>query len=176
MASDADTITQLKAENEALRSEIAALLAAGFTAEDDPMPLKDLAWSASEQIQSAVERLPAHGLRLGPVAMRLRGAWSNTGSDLALCFTRTDNDALGELVLGFLPNRSGALAGTGLIPDVLGYTEALATRKLEAAGCAVEVYKSAGAPTESKDRVLRQRPEAGEAVVAGTVVQVWIGM
>ncbi len=159
-----------------MRAEIDALMAAGFTAEDEPIPLEDLLISASGQLQGALDELPNRQLRLGPVTLTLRGAFT-TASDgaLALRFTRTASDTLGEAAVTFAPTRSGALALSGLVPDVTGYTESLATRKLEAAGCVASVYTATGAPDEGLGRVLRQEPEAGEPITAGLKVRIWVG-
>jgi len=167
----------LRAENDALRAELdKALAVAKQIPAGEPalerMRLKDVADSITRQLALAGSALgqARSGLRLGAVSVELRGKASAISDELALDFgVPSGGSAVG---LSFSPASPGSVAATtsGTVPDVTGYTSALARRKLEHAGYSVLVAGVTGAGV-----VTAQSPKGGSNAFAGSVVRVVMG-
>jgi PASTA domain-containing protein len=168
----------LRAENDALRLELDKALAAAkqTPAGGEPalerMRLEDVADSITRQLALASSALGSArgGLRLGAVSVELRGKAAAVRDDVALDFgVPSGGSAVG---LSFSPATTGGAATTraGSVPDVTGYTAALARRKLEQAGYGVLMAGAAGAGV-----VKAQSPSGGSSATVGSVVRVVLG-
>jgi len=60
-------------------------------------------------------------------------------------------------------------------PDLIGYTEIMAIRRLEAANLIVEINYKAVKSSEEENRVVFHHPPAGELVLPMSVVNIAIG-
>ena len=168
------TIAGLRGENEALRTELDRLRAQTPTG-PAPLPspsvmaLADLASSVGVQATAVDDllRSRANGLRLGSVDLRLTGTGTAAGGDVALDLASpSGGSAIG---LSFVPAGSQPAADEGIeVPDVVGYTTALARRKLAARHFAVSVAAVASA----SGIVAAQTPAANTRAASGSVVRV----
>lgn len=166
-------VAALRAENTALREELsrahAMLHALDGASVPSPtrMRLSELASSVSEQVglADAVLRTRASGLRLAGLDLHVRATATADGEDVALEL------GLGEgasaIALRFAPSETpSAELTTRAVPDVRGYTAALARRKLERDGFTVTLSAVAGG------RVVRdQTPSAGSLAPTGSTVR-----
>ena len=169
------TIAALRGENDLLRKELDRLRAAlpgGSTAPPPQgsavMRISDVASSIAGQValvDGLLRSRPA-GLRLGGVDLHVRGTGTAVGDDVALDLgSPAGGSAVG---ISFLPGRSeGGDRPEAPVPDVIGYTPALAERKLLARGFAVTVTRMSGA----RGTVLEQLPPPGTTAPAGSVVR-----
>lgn len=167
----------LQAENLALRRELDRLAAAAPPPPGAPPPvdqrmrLEDMAHSIARQVALAGQTLAGtgSGLRLGGVALEVRGRATTLDQDVAIDFATGGAGTGGSSVgLSFTPARSEAANGSsGAVPDVTGYTPALARRKLEGQGFAVSVAATGGVP----GRVAQQHPAAGSVAQHGALVR-----
>lgn len=172
-----DRISALTGENAALRAEVDRIRAAldrasGSTAfPETVVRLEDVASSIGEQLVAADQnlRLSARGLRLGAVELRVQGAASVVGQDVAL-----DLAAPGGGSAVGLRFATGTSPQSGDVPvpliDVRGYGPALARRKLTEQGFNV-VFVRAAAAEAARGVVSEQAPAPGAFVFPGAVVR-----
>jgi hypothetical protein len=178
----------LAAKNEALAAKDEQLQALGqqlAAATSDNAPettIEDLASSTAEQLQRVRQTLQdgQSGLRLGKVALQLKVMAGRTGGSVALPQTRqiekVGAGALGSLDLAFIPETAAPAARPQLTaPRVLGYTEALARRKLAERRLGVELVYRLVTSAAEHGRVVLQRPEPAAPVAEGAVVLIAIG-
>ncbi len=131
----------------------------------DAMAIDGLARSVGQQLSSAQRVLADHPMRLGQVSVTLRGVAVPAGNQVALSFGEAGPTS--EVQFGFLPTRpTGAV-----LPDLRGYTEPLARRKLAKLGLEVAVVGVPGAPGV----VQSHTPAAGTPVEAGMRVDLSVG-
>jgi hypothetical protein len=133
------------------------------------MRLEDVASSIAEQVASVDGFLAvqARGLRLAGVTLDLRAASAKLDEDVAL-----DLDAPGggsRVGLAFMAGGAtpAGNAASVAVPDVRGYTAALARRKLVAAGFAM----SSASRIDARGVVEQQVPGAGAQVAHGSTVR-----
>jgi hypothetical protein len=167
----------LQAENLALRRELDRLAAAAPPPGAPPpvdqrMRLEDMAHSIARQVALAGQTLAGtgSGLRLGGVALEVHGRATTLDQDVAIDFATGAGAGGGgsSVGLSFTPARNDAANGSsGAVPDVTGYTPALARRKLEGQGFAVSVAATGGA----QGRVAQQHPAAGSVAQRGALVR-----
>jgi hypothetical protein len=168
----------LQAENLALRRELDRLAAAAPPPPGAPPPvdqrmrLEDMAHSIARQVALADQTLAGtgSGLRLGGVALEVRGRATTLDQDVAIDFATGAGAGGGgsSVGLSFTPARNDAANGSsGTVPDVTGYTPALARRKLEGQGFAVSVAATGGL----QGRVAQQHPAAGSVAQRGALVR-----
>jgi hypothetical protein len=168
----------LQAENLALRRELDRLAATAPPPPGAPPPvdqrmrLEDMAHSIARQVALAGQTLAGtgSGLRLGGVALEVRGRATTLDQDVAIDFATGAGAGGGgsSVGLSFTPARSEAANGSsGAVPDVTGYTPALARRKLEGQGFAVSVAATGGL----HGRVAQQHPAAGSVAQRGALVR-----
>lgn len=171
----------LRAELDALRAELDRVPRAtggnGAPVSAAPMRLEEVAQSVVAQVRQADEALlrSPRGLRLGAVAIEVQGRARTVDADLALDFA--DARAASRLSIAFAASRPAAEAGPapGAVPDVAGYTETLARRKLLAAGYIAVALRGRTSPGDADGaRVRQQRPMAGTAAAPGTTVRLLI--
>ena len=168
----------LRAENDALRVELdKALAVATQTPAGEPalerMRLSDVADSITRQLTLASSALgeARSGLRLGAVSVELRGKASAVSDEVALDFgVPSGGSAVGLSFSPASPTGTLATPTSGTVPDVTGYTSALARRKLEQAGYSVLLAGITGAGV-----VRAQSPKGGSSAAAGSVVRVVMG-
>jgi hypothetical protein len=160
------TIATLRAENDALRAEIKRLNAA--PPGEAVMRLRDVATSLGAQLTLVddVLRSRPDGLRLSGVHVRLAGAGAALDGDVALDLASPlASSAIG---VSFVPRATFASAlREARVPDVRGYTTALAKRKLAASGFAFDVANIPG----SRGLVGEQQPPAGALAPEGSAVR-----
>ncbi len=172
-------LDELRAENTALRHELDRFYAAappppapdGTAPTDERMRLEDLAHSIARQVALASRTLASagSGLRLAGVALELRGRATAMDQDVAIDFAPASAGQGGSSVgLSFTPERADTTHNAmGAVPNVTGYTPALARRKLEQGGFAVSVAATGGA----QGVVAQQHPAAGVQAPRGALVR-----
>jgi hypothetical protein len=170
------TTAVLRAENEALRAELDRLRVRPPAEGGDVRPpsgasvmrIGDVASSVGSQVTLVDDLLRSrpNGLRLGGVDLRLSGAGTAFEGDVALDLgSPAGGSAVG---LSFVPGGSEARpAAEAQVPDVSGYTTALAQRKLVARGFAVAFASVAGA----RGVVSEQSPPPSTLAPTGSVVR-----
>jgi hypothetical protein len=166
----------LRAENEALRAELDRLRVRPPAEGGDVRPpsgptvmrIGEVASSVGSQVTLVDDLLRSrpNGLRLGGVDLRLSGAGTAFEGDVALDLgSPAGGSAVG---LSFVPGGSEARpAAEAQVPDVSGYTTALAQRKLVARGFAVAFASVAGA----RGVVSEQSPPPSTLAPTGSVVR-----
>ena len=175
----------LRAELDALRAELDRLprgpVGGDPTITPSPMLLQEVAESVVAQVRQAEQVLGAspRGLRLGAVALEVQGRARTVDDNLALAFDDLSADprVASRLSLAFAATGSVAEAppASGTVPDVAGYTETLARRKLLAAGYVAVALRGRASPgAEDSARVRQPRPVAGTAATAGSTVRLLI--
>ena len=132
------------------------------------MQLGEIASSVGAQVASADAQLregPSR-MRLAGLALRLQGAAVVLDGAVGLDFEAA---AAGSAVdLHFDGGGGNVDAGAPVVvPDVRGYTPALARRKLQAAGLDVATIAASG----GDGRVREQLPAAGTQALSGTLVR-----
>ncbi len=144
--------------------------------------IEELASSTAEQLHRVRQTLQdgQSGLRLGKVALQLKVMAGRTGGSVALPQARQIEKvgaaALGSLDLAFIPEAAAPAARQQLTaPRVLGYTEALARRKLAERRLGVELVYRLVTSAAEHGRVVLQRPEPAAPVAEGAVVLIAIG-
>jgi len=133
--------------------------------------LQEFASSICEQLVAADQslRLSARGLRLGAVELRVQGAASVVGQDVALDLAApAGGSAVGlRFATGASPQSGDAPAP---LIDVRGYGPALARRRLTERGFNVVLARAAAA--EGARGVISERaPAPGTLVLPGAVVR-----
>lgn len=168
-------VAELKKSIDEILSKLQATEA---TSAGASMTVDDLAVSVGDQLASASEGLAtrAPGLRLGRVTVTLK-ATPGAGADskLRVAAPRNGQDSATEIVLDYLPGGvAAAMATASAVPDVRGYSEQLARRKLAAAGFLAEVqYQIVGDAADTQiGRVLAQSPATA---VEGSVITLFLG-
>ena len=148
--------------------------------------LTDLFDVTQEQIQSASRKILARkgGHRLGKIRMKLKGLPAAGGAGLK--FVSKDEmgtvgaDSLSEIEMEFSPGTESKSRSLPKIPNVVGYTETMATRKLTASGFEIEIVKETVVEKQGKPaqvgRVVRQIPAAKTNADFNTIVTVAIGV
>lgn len=139
-----------------------------------PMRLEEVAQSIAAQVHVADAQLrQANGfIRLGNVQLELQGRASTVDGDVALDFA--DLRAPSHLALAFAQNASTneiSANGPQPVPDVLGYTETMARRKLKSAGFDAIILR------QGVDDVIvvRQVPAPGTVISLNTKIRLMIG-
>jgi len=170
------TIAALTARIAAVQADLDRLRAAPAAGAGGPaaqpgltvMRIADVAASLGNQVALVdhVLRSRPNGVRLGAVDLRLTGMGTALGSDLALDLGYpSGGSAIG---IAFVPSPLDAVGGqTAQVPDVRGYTTALARRKLLGRGFDAIIITSTG----SRGVVTDQSPEPGTVAPAGTAVR-----
>jgi hypothetical protein len=154
-------------------------------------PLVDVVKDLGSQLGTAAKTLDqaALGMVLGDVSISLKGVSSGAGRFEFPTISKLRQVAGAEMStidLTFMPikpiletpPKEPDDKGSG-IPNVLGYTELLARRKLEALQLVVEVsHKAVAKPDAGPSpwgRVVEQSPAPGGAIVPGSRVEILIG-
>ena len=167
-----ERVTQLQSENVALRTELdhlrVQLERGAGTPSASVMRLEDVASSITSQLAVADDTLRSRSsaLRLTGVELRLHGGSTAVGDDLALDFAQTSTG--GAVAMSFATGGAAPPSPTDVaVPDVRGYTPALARRKLVASGFAVTLSTVSG----GRGVVSDQSPAAGSLALSGTSVR-----
>jgi hypothetical protein len=134
----------------------------------DKLRLGEIAASVGTQLAAAdlLLRSSSSQLRLGAIALRLQG--SPAVVDDAIGFDLSS--PAGGSAVDFTFHAAGGASAPGVpvaVPEVRGYTPALARRKLQAAGLSVAISAVANAT----GRVSEQQPAPGTQALPGTQVQ-----
>ncbi|WP_437293996.1 PASTA domain-containing protein [Sorangium sp. So ce426] len=147
------------------------------------MHLGEIAASVGSQLASAdaVLRSSQSQLRLTGLALRLQGAAAIVDNSVGLDFSAP----AGGSAMDFSFHAAGGATNPGepvAVPDVRGYTPALARRKLQAVGLSIAMTTIANATGRdggktpihpgSAGRVSEQQPPPGAQALPGTLVQV----
>ncbi len=166
-------------------AEISALgeqLAAAKSDHPPESSIEDLAQTTADQLGRVRKSLRdgQSGLELGKVSLQLKVLPGQAGGRVALPqakqIEKVGAGALGSLELAFLPESARAgVRPQATTPRVLGYTEALARRKLGARGLGVEVIYQLVATAAEHGRVVLQRPAPDAPVSEGAVVLIAVG-
>lgn len=167
-------LADARAEIAWLRSELKKLKAAtGAISEDSTMRLDDLTGSVGSQLGEFVSHLRHQKatLRLGAVRLDLQGAATAVNGNIGLDLSQPTGGS--AVALTFVPATEPAAEGEGEVPDVVGYSPALARRKVEARGLLAEIAPYSGA-TGTPGTVAKQLPAAGEVVPAGSTVKLLV--
>lgn len=145
------------------------------TVKSGVVSLHAIATSTGEQLGRAHRELSTRkqGLRLSGLSLSLRGeAGVDEEQALGLALDQP-TAAASELKMAWaLPSGGAPTATAGRVPDVSGYTEALARRKLEAAGYTVSLRQTSAAGPAERGRVQRQRPAPGAEADPGDRVEI----
>ena len=146
------------------------------------VPISTLLGNAATQIREV--SLTDSGLQLGTTSLKLTGIASNNGDVIGIKFPELAEElaagsAMSELSVSFTPPAQppappAPVAPTPLVPDLGGYTRALALRKLTALRYSAQVRTAGVADASQQGKVLRQMPRAGEPLVAGSTVVLFI--
>jgi len=183
LAAAQSDVARLQAEVTTLQARLDALPAPTVTATGarGVVAVSTLAQSAGEQLGRTAKQLrqDGHPLRLAGLGLTLRGP---AGTDeLARIGLRLDEDGApaagspSELKLAFLPGDAPpSPTGAGRVPDVIGYTETLARRKLEARGYPVLTRATGALKPSEIGRVVRQIPAPEQAHDLGEAVELLV--
>ena len=188
---------QLAAENSQLKAQIARLEAiqsgTGPAPEPDapvvsgPLPgskvgIDTLFNNAASKLEATDSRLrSSSGFRLGKVSLKLKVLPSEDGGSVVLpdaeTIARLGANNLSELNLDLNPPPSGRgqSSAAGTVPELVGYTRALAERKLAAQGLRADYLEEQVGKAEQAGRILRQSPAAGAESTPGDIVELTIG-
>lgn len=145
-----------------------------------PVAMSELVASAATQIHLGASRTA--GLQLSTANVKLSGLGTSVGEQLGMQFPSTTEElasaAVTSMELSFAPTPVEAPApppaAVPTVPAVTGYTRELAVRKLAAAQYAVQLRVAATASERDAGRVLRQFPAAGQPLLAGKVVMLFV--
>jgi hypothetical protein len=173
---------QALADKDGELAQLQQQLAAAQAVAPPEATIADLAQTTASQLQRVQRRLrdDQAGLQLGKVSLSLRVLPGSDSERVALPQSRhiekLGGGALGTLDLAFVPETPPSQPRPGLVaPRLLGYTEALARRKLAERGLGVEVVHQLVTDAGQHGRVVLQRPKPEAAVTAGSVVLIAIG-
>lgn len=146
------------------------------------VPIGTLLGNAATQIREV--SLADSGFQLGTTSLKLTGIASSDGDTIGIKFPELAEElaagsAMSELSVSFTPPAQppappAPVAPTPLVPDVVGYTRALALRKLAAQPYTAQVRTAGVADAALAGQVLRQLPRAGEPLVAGSTVVIFV--
>ena len=142
-----------------------------------------LVGSAAQQLSAAA--LPESTVRMTGATVKLKGIPTMTEDALGLAFPSEQLAATGaglsEISFTLLPQiemipppRPPQPTGPK-VPNLVGYTRELATRKLAAMGMIGEVHNEITRDPARAGRVIRHIPAAGAAASDGTVVRLFVG-
>jgi hypothetical protein len=168
LAAAQQQVLALNAQVQSLKQELdrvyALLAASERPAGQAPMRMQDLTESIMAQVRQADQALmQGHsGLRLGAVELDVQGHAAQVDGALALDLAAPQRGS--RLGLRFATGQGEAAGATrarahGQVPDVAGYTESLARRKLAAAGLQTLVLRDRSGTSSAVVR--RQSPQAG---------------
>lgn len=176
-ARDAE-LAKREAKIRTLSDQLAAIKDTGMA----ETSIQDLAQTTAEQLQRVQSslRIEQAGFRLGKVALQLKVLPGRTGGNVTLParedIEKVGAGALSVLDLAFHPDTAVPSGPPRpAVPRVVGYTEALARRKLAERRLGVEVTHQLVTSAAEHGRVVLQRPAAGAQVAEGTVVLIAIG-
>jgi PASTA domain len=164
-------ITALQAENAVLRTELDKWRAAAEPqARPASMRLGDVVSSIASQTAEVVETLHtrSRALRLIGMELHLAGAAAAVENDLALDFDAAQAGSAFDL--SFATGGNTTARSTVAVPNVVGYTPALARRKLAGLGFQARLSTFASAAGV----VAEQSPSAGSSAAYGSLVQLLI--
>jgi hypothetical protein len=141
-----------------------------------------LAQSAAQQLQQTQSRLRKEqaGFQLGKVSLQLKVLPGRSGSTVALPrasdIQKVSAGGLSMLNLEFLPSTaSKAVSSRPTVPRVLGYTEAMARRKLAEQRLGVELSYQLVTNASDEGRVVLQVPDPGAQMEEGSIVLIALG-
>lgn len=145
-----------------------------------PVAMSELVADAAAQIHRGASG--SAGLQLSVANVRLSGLGAKVGEQLSMQFPSTAEElasaAVTSVELTFSPAAVEAAPPTPppvpTVPQVTGYTRELAVRKLAAAQYAAQVRVAATSSERDAGRVLRQLPVAGQPLLAGQVVLLFV--
>ena len=139
--------------------------------------------NAASKLDATDSRLRSNSrFRLGKVSLKLKVLPSEDGGSVVLPDAETiatlGGNNLSELNLDLNPPPSGRgqSAGVEKLPKLLGYTRALAERKLAALGLRADYLEEQVGKAEQAGRILRQNPAAGTEAASGEIVELTIGV
>lgn len=152
---------------------------------DVSMP--DLLSRLSDNLEEANTRLKKSNneFKLDDVSIKIKALPGQSGNGLSFIkreeLEKVDANLLSEISIKYRPNNAGGKTGNKhvIVPDISGYTERLAHRKLREVGLKVEfehesVIDVEGQPSKH-GRVVSQSPQAHAQVEPGAKVWVSIG-
>jgi hypothetical protein len=170
-----DRLQRLQAENAALASELDRWRRVGDpgapgSGPDSIMRVSELVSSVASQAAVVAEALRSGSgrLRLAGVALHVEGAAATVGTDLALDLSGRQGGS--AVSLSFAPGGEEGAALERTVPDVVGYTPALARRKLAAAGLEARISTVAG----GEGVVAEQEPAPGTLLMDGGIVRILV--
>jgi hypothetical protein len=174
---------KLASDNALLQKQIDALKA-GKAAQ---VSLGNLISDTSSQLEQVQQRLKEEGrsFRLGKISMDLKVLPTGAGTDLT--FLRPEEmgtvsaEQLSAIKVDFNPTSvpAAAEARQVAVPQLIGYTQVMARRKLADGGFVVDITYEAVKPEPGKPnpagRVVSQWPKPNELVAPGSRVSIAIG-
>jgi hypothetical protein len=144
--------------------------------------LGDIVEKTHEQIERARDTLDRGDspYRLGRVCLDLRyvAGGGGGGATLPEAETIVEGERVTSLHLDFAPDsppQPPVLAPVNKVPGVVGYTSAVARRKVAAAGFLVELHSRAVTADDQVGRVVEQLPRAEAEVAPESTVGLFIG-
>jgi len=150
---------------------------------DSKVAIDTLLNNAASKLDATDSRLRSNSrFRLGKVSLKLKVLPSEDGGSVVLPDAETiatlGGNNLSELNLDLNPPPSGRgqSAGVEKLPKLLGYTRALAERKLAALGLRADYLEEQVGKAEQAGRILRQNPAAGTEAASGEIVELTIGV
>jgi hypothetical protein len=132
--------------------------------------------TTADQIKSVQSQLQSNldGIQLGKVSLQLKVMTGSSASSVGLPRTRdiekVGANALSQLQFDFHPAPKERAAPAESAPNVLGYTELVARRKLAEHKLTAEVFYQLVLDDEQHGRVLSQTPAAGAALTSGSII------
>lgn len=185
-AVEAKFSTQISAKNQELarlNKEISTI----SEAQGADVSMPDLLSRLSDNLEEANTRLKKNNneFKLNDVSIKIKALPGQNGNGLSFIkrdeLEKVDANVLSEISIKYRPDNGANKAGNKnvAVPDVSGYTERLAHRKLREAGLKIEFeYESVidveGQPSRH-GRVVAQSPQAHAQVDPGTRIWVTIG-
>ena len=185
-AVEAKFSTQIAAKNQELarlNKEISTI----SEAQGADVSMPDLLSRLSDNLEEANTRLKKNNneFKLNDVSIKIKALPGQNGNGLSFIkrdeLEKVDANVLSEISIKYRPDNGANKAGNKnvAVPDVSGYTERLAHRKLREAGLKIEFeYESVidveGQPSRH-GRVVAQSPQAHAQVDPGTRIWVTIG-
>lgn len=152
------------------------------------LQIRDFIKTVSEQIEGARTQLKGRqGLTLGRVSIDFKVVPVGAGAEVCLPDVvdergrprerQVESASLSTMKFEFDPPPPPAAAEPpkATVPDVAGTTEVMARALLTEAGLTVEVHHQVVTDVRASGRVVRQYPNAGEALTRGTKVLIFLG-
>lgn len=182
-------------EKDALQAEIALLKSKLVAAEATravatpltPVTMSDLVTGAGEQLSYAQAQIKESGgsFLLGSVKMSLKGVPTEDGTGVRFLgpenMAATEAAHVSSIELEFISGNveRAPPPPSGGVPDVMGYTEIMALRKLAAVGLHGTVGSQMVTPVPGSispvGRVVKQVPAPGEPPPVGAPIQLFLG-